>query len=117
MNTIDKINSFKNLKPGWYYGYGGPLSEALANKCIELETKLRELGFQKTNAFLGEIEVLIIGYHGRYNLEVFVYENKEYDAEVVIDPDIDGVHEILSESNVSLERVLEMGRHILSLPI
>ncbi len=85
--TIEKIQSFVQLQPGWSFGEGIGFAQNTLNKAIQLAKSAYTLGFHETDAFPGlNGEVMITVYQSceywEFTLQptetiTFVYEKGE----------------------------------------
>lgn len=85
--AVQKINSFRNLKLGWCYGKGGPISENVIEHSLYWLNRMKENGnFITFDAFSGESEILISGY--------FTDDEEYCDLTINLDGTIDLLYEI-----------------------
>lgn len=100
--TTEKIEGFREFSPGWCYGEGGPPKADVVQKSLDLDTELHNVGFARTNAFLGlDGEITVTAYHGPQYLEFTVYADGQVDFVLEIDDE-----EVAYEEGLSFERAL-----------
>jgi hypothetical protein len=69
-STEKKIESFRELRPGWHYGEGVAPNEITVRNATRLNRLAHALGFPKTDAFPGvDGDVILVIYHENYDLE------------------------------------------------
>lgn len=77
--TAEKIKSLSSLPAGWHYGQGGPLSDIVINKALEIDSYYRQLGFTTTDAFPGANgELMITAYRGPHCIETVISSDARY---------------------------------------
>lgn len=74
-----KITSFRSLPVGWHYSQGGPLSDNVINKALQIDSYYRQLGFTATDAFPGaDGELMITAYRGPHCIETVISSDARY---------------------------------------
>lgn len=77
--TAEKITSFRSLPVGWHYSQGGPLSDNVINKALQIDSYYRQLGFTATDAFPGaDGELMITAYRGPHCIETVISSDARY---------------------------------------
>jgi hypothetical protein len=75
--TIDKIQSFAKLHPGWSFGEGIEFEPAILNKALQLAKTAHTLGFQETDAFPGLNGEIMVTVYQRDDYWEFTLSPKE----------------------------------------
>lgn len=100
--TVQKIDGFGELEPGWCYGEGQSFTEDVLDAAIELHQAAAEGGFLRTDAFPGpngEVRVTIYDEESYYE---FTMEN---------DGSITFVHEVNGDERADEHLSLEDAKH------
>ncbi|OGO27267.1 MAG: hypothetical protein A2Z16_05930 [Chloroflexi bacterium RBG_16_54_18] len=106
--TAKKIEAFREIPAGWHFGNGSPPIDATIEIALQLNTEALELGFSKTNAFLGtEGEIQVTAYLGQLYLELTIERNSI--ISVVIE---NGNTEIFYKENLSMQETIAFIRSL-----
>ena len=71
--TVRKIESFAELRAGWHFGEGGPISRDRISVAKEFHNTLISLGFTTTDAFPGvNGEIMLAAYVGQRCIEIVI---------------------------------------------
>lgn len=102
-DTASKILSFENLKAGWNYGEGGPISKSVIDTALAIYWHLQVLDFEETDAFPGiDGEIMVTAYRGNHYIESIV----EIDGSISLQYE-EADTEIYSEAGLTLVEALE----------
>jgi hypothetical protein len=103
----EKIEEFKNLNNGWYFGEGVSTLSCLSNKIESLCDFLLDKNIQKINVFPGVSgEIMFSIYQIKYNLDIIIEINGGFTFICEDSGDILG-GDIEYEENISFENVKE----------
>lgn len=77
--TARKLHEFGWLRSGWHYGTGGPISDGVIARGVDIVHVLSEVGFTRTDAFPSEDgEVLVTAYYRDHYVSILVQIDGQY---------------------------------------
>jgi hypothetical protein len=74
--TLTKLEGFANLQPGWHYGSGGPIPDAVIGAAKVLYRSMILQGLTRNNVSPGaDGEVLLTAYHQEFYVSFMIEPN------------------------------------------
>lgn len=102
---VERILSFQNLKAGWMYGEGNPISSNVIEKALKTHSLLKSYGAEEVEAFpIEDGRLMLAGYHSTKTVEVWC--NHLGNFEIKIEENDEVIDKLSINSFIELENLL-----------
>lgn len=99
--TKRKIDGFRTLPDGWYYGEGKAIPDQICDVGVAVLQEMHLLGLTRTDAFPGPGgELMVAAYHGKHCIEVVIEKNGHYQIVHEINGDEIWMDKVIGERSV-----------------